>query len=69
MWVRKRIEITPADLTRGLWHCFLPGDRQQVCDQIAELWQAKDSLVCLSVRSGFDLLLHSANCQSMCMVD
>ena len=60
MWVRKRIEITPADLCRGLWNCITPGDRQQICRQIGEVWKSEDALVCLSVRSGFDLLLHSS---------
>ncbi len=61
MWVRKRIEITPMDLARGLWGCFVPGQREQLCREIAGVWQAQDALVCLSVRSGFDLLCHSAD--------
>ncbi len=60
MWVRKRIEITPMDLVRGLWGCLTPGHREPLCREIAEVWQTQDALVCLSVRSGFDLLLHSA---------
>ncbi len=60
MWVRKRIEISPTDLFRGLGGCVLPGDRNQIENQIATDWQASDTVVCLSVRSGFDLLLHSA---------
>jgi len=39
----------------------MPGDRQETCQEIADVWQADDSLVCLSVRSGFDMLLHSSD--------
>jgi dTDP-4-amino-4,6-dideoxygalactose transaminase len=60
MWVRKRIEISPADLTKGFWYCLTPGDREVISRNIADVWQAPDCLVCLSVRSGFDLLMQSA---------
>ncbi len=60
MWVRKRIEVSPLDLANGLGYCVMPGDRQTTMQQIAEWWQSDHALVCLSVRSGFDLLLHSS---------
>ncbi len=60
MWVRKRIEISPRELLRALWFCILPGNRQQPTGEIARYWNAEDSVVCLSVRSGFDLLLHGS---------
>lgn len=64
MWVRKRIEITPKDLLRGLCGCFAPGDYDQACDDVGRVWDVDDALVCLSVRSGFDLLLQSADWES-----
>lgn len=60
MWVRKRIEITPGELIRGLACCALPGPRDGVAASVARFWDARQTVVCLSVRSGFDLLLHSA---------
>lgn len=61
MWVRKRIEITPGELFRGLVHCALPGNRTRLIDQISQLWEQDATFVCLSVRSGFDVLLNSAD--------
>ncbi len=61
MWVRKRIEITPGELLRGLIHCALPGNRRQLTDQLAQIWDEEATFVCLSVRSGFDILLNSAD--------
>lgn len=63
MWVRKRIEITPKDLLKGLCVCFAPSDYEQSRGEIAALWNPSDTLVCLSVRSGFDLLLQSTDWQ------
>ncbi len=60
MWVRKRIEVNPRQLLFGFGQCVVRGDREQITQRIADLWHADESFVCLSVRSGFDLLLHSA---------
>ena len=64
MWVRKRIEVSPSDLAKGLWYCLTPANRPQIESQIANEWQVDDAVVCLSVRSGFDLLLHSSGWQA-----
>lgn len=60
MWVRKRLDIGWQDLAVGLRSCvFAPPSRQSEL-AIERFWSADaDSLVCLSVRSGFDLLLES----------
>ncbi len=57
MWVRKRIEINAGYLLYGLWRCLLPGDREKSIQRISQLWNTDEAFVCLSVRSGFDLIL------------
>lgn len=60
MWVRKRIDIRWSDLAVGLYHCLIPSDRQRASQKLESLWSSNDdALTCLSVRSGFDLLLQS----------
>jgi len=55
---RKRLDLTWADLGYGLRCCALPPRRERALDRLAALWQPAGSVVaCLSVRSGFDLLL------------
>lgn len=60
MWSRKRLDVGWADLAYGVWHCLLPSSAK-----IRELRSppafAGDMLACLSVRSGFDLLLSALN--------
>ena len=58
MWVRKRLDMSWFDLNYALVRCSVP---QRSCrDQIEDNWSARDdSLVCLSVRTGFDLLLQA----------
>ena len=58
MWVRKRLDMSWFDLNYALMRCSVP---QRSCrDQIEDNWSARDdSLVCLSVRTGFDLLLQA----------
>lgn len=60
MWVRKRIEISPADLLRAVGYCALPHDSRTSLQAIEQVWDGDHALVCLSVRSGFDLLLSSS---------
>ncbi|MGI9517058.1 MAG: DegT/DnrJ/EryC1/StrS family aminotransferase [Pirellulaceae bacterium] len=60
MWVRKRIEVSTADLASGLGYCVAPGDREATTRQIGDQWHSENALVCLSVRSGFDVMLHSS---------
>lgn len=57
MWVRKRIDIGTLDLMIAFWHCVCLRSKR-ASDSLAD-WQAisPDSLICLSVRSGFDLFL------------
>jgi perosamine synthetase len=54
---RKRIDIHWRDLLRGILFCGAPdaGDRARA--QIESTWDTRNSLACLSVRSGFDALL------------
>ncbi len=57
MWVRKRIDILPRDLLFGIRACCKWQDRKQLESQIESCWKQDQTFVCLSVRSGFDLLL------------
>lgn len=58
MWVRKRIDITWPDIALGGINCWIPRDRGAIAREIEQCWSSSgDALVCLSVRSGFDLLL------------
>lgn len=61
MWVRKHIDIGAFDLILGVIHCGLPTDPRLALQRIIRIWGADDSLICLSIRSGFDLFLQSAN--------
>lgn len=57
MWARKRIDIGILNLMIAFWRClWLPSKRES--DSLAD-WQgtSQHSLMCLSVRSGFDLFL------------
>ena len=54
---RKRIDIGPRDLLRGLVYCVAAGDGAQTQAQIESTWDSRSNLACLSVRSGFDALL------------
>lgn len=57
MWVRKKIEISVGDLCRGLFGCLLPADRDRWEHDVENAFGSDQSFVCLSIRSGFDLLL------------
>src|SRR5688572_7264476 len=58
MWARKRLDIGWSDLVIGAAAAALPC-RQTLLQRRAErAWSsADDAIACLSVRSGFDLLL------------
>jgi dTDP-4-amino-4,6-dideoxygalactose transaminase len=60
MWVRKRIEITPADIARGLLSCGWPASRESLVATIDQTLAPGKTFVCLSIRSGFDLLLETS---------
>lgn len=57
---RQGLDIGWADLLYGFGSCLRPLDRDRLVTRIEQDW-AEHSLVCLSVRSGFDALLHSLN--------
>ena len=58
MWSRKKIDIVWSDLLFGVWRtCFSP-KRTWAIQRVETLWpDTEHTLACLSVRSGFDLLL------------
>lgn len=63
MWLRLRLDIEWFDLARALYSWLTP-DRQRTSQgQLEALWSGgeNDALACLSVRSGFDLLLQALN--------
>lgn len=58
MWVRRRIDIRWSDLAFGLWRCIVPGESRRTA--IEQSWSREASaVVCLSVRTGFDLCLQA----------
>ncbi len=58
MWVRKRLDIGWSDFCYGGLRCFWPSKARQ--ETIEKLWAGNGhALVCLSVRTGFDLLLRA----------
>ena len=58
MIVRKKLDISWADVAFGASACLLPGDAQAMQKRLEECWSpAGDAIACLSVRSGFHLLL------------
>nr|WP_294693265.1 DegT/DnrJ/EryC1/StrS family aminotransferase [uncultured Friedmanniella sp.] len=55
---RKRLDITPADLARGLVGCLRPPSRPDAEARVAAAWTPADTVLsCLSARSGLALLL------------
>ena len=61
MWVRKKIEIRPNEIAWAMVRCPLPGDEDLLVDRIESLWTPGQTFVCLSIRSGFDLLLSTVD--------
>lgn len=58
MWTRKRLDIGWSDLAFGLGHCCTSHDLSILQERVeAACSDSGDALACLSVRSGFDLLL------------
>lgn len=60
MWSRKRIDIGWSDLAYGLVACLGGASRSRAERAAEEAWSDEQSLICLSVRSGLDLLLQTA---------
>ncbi|MEX0714287.1 MAG: hypothetical protein WD278_18270, partial [Pirellulales bacterium] len=60
MWARKRLDIGWFDLGYATLCCCLPVRRAQRQRSLESLWSSSsDTLACLSVRSGFALLLEA----------
>ena len=58
VWSRKRLDIRWSDLMFGASRVFFPPERTSVARRVESLWPApENTLACLSVRTGFDLLL------------
>ncbi|MCC6124259.1 MAG: DegT/DnrJ/EryC1/StrS aminotransferase family protein [Pirellulales bacterium] len=58
MWPRKRLDIGWGDLLYGLWRVAFPPNSARMAARIEKLWpEPERTFACLSVRSGFDLLL------------
>lgn len=55
---RGAIDIGWRDLLAAVAFCWMPGDARRAQAKAEARW-ADDALACLSVRSGFDLLLHT----------
>ena len=65
MWVRMRLDISWSDLVWGLYRCIggrcsRAGGARATAEAVVRQWSDEDdALACLSVRSGFDLLLEA----------
>lgn len=58
MWVRKRIDIGWLDLLSAAVNCFRPDSRTAANNATEAVWSTDDrAFVCLSVRTGLDLVL------------
>ncbi|MDA0745929.1 MAG: DegT/DnrJ/EryC1/StrS family aminotransferase [bacterium] len=57
---RKKLDISWLDLCFGIWRCFGPDNPSTGRDRLERFWAPGGrALACLSVRSGFDLLLRT----------
>ena len=60
MWLRKRLDIRLSDVAYGVYRCLLPPEHGVAQRNVEAFWSPLgDVLSCLSVRSGFDLLLRA----------
>ena len=61
MWIRKRLDISTKDFIYGLKYCLTTGSRTSVMNKIHGIWDNENqtSFICLSVRTGFDLLFQA----------
>lgn len=61
-YARKRLDLSLADVAYGFAACLRPGGRAAATTRLARAWNPSGAVVaCLSVRSGFDLLLASVD--------
>ena len=63
MWIRKRIDISYSDLLFGVGKCIAPPNNSNTIEAINAQWGGQSTFSCLSVRTGFDLLLKTLNYQ------
>ena len=61
MWIRKRIDISYSDLLFGVGRCIVPPNNSNTIEAINVQWAGQSTFSCLSVRTGFDLLLKTLN--------
>ncbi|MCA8996110.1 MAG: DegT/DnrJ/EryC1/StrS family aminotransferase [Planctomycetaceae bacterium] len=63
MWSRLRIDLSWRDLLFATFSAFFPTSRERLQQVLEEEWSNghNDALVCLSVRSGLDLLFRTLN--------
>jgi len=61
MWIRKRIDISWSDLFFGMWQCIASPNPDNTIEAINVQWGGRSTFSCLSVRTGFDLLLKTLN--------
>lgn len=61
MWIRLKLDIGWRDLAYAFARSLVPGGRGAAQQRLEDFWSAGqgDALACLSVRSGFDLLLQA----------
>lgn len=61
MWIRKRLDISTKDLIYAIRCCLMIGSQTSVIKQIERIYEKSDqkSLICFSVRTGFDLLFET----------
>jgi len=63
MWIRKRIDISYSDLLFGMGKCIAPPNSGKTIEAINAQWGGQSTFSCLSIRTGFDLLLKTLNYQ------
>ncbi|MEQ8356664.1 MAG: aminotransferase class V-fold PLP-dependent enzyme [Kiloniellaceae bacterium] len=58
-----KLQLGWGDLAAGALACLSGGEREQLVSQTEAYWPGETSLLCFSVRSGFDLLLQALELQ------
>lgn len=59
LWPRMKLQIGWRDLAAGGLACLTAGKREDLVARAESYWPGEDTLLCFSVRSGFDLLLQA----------
>jgi dTDP-4-amino-4,6-dideoxygalactose transaminase len=63
LWPRMKLQIGWSDLAAGALACLKEGDRAALVREAESHWPGESTLLCFSVRSGFDLLLQALELQ------